>query len=173
MLKQPNLSTTILPQSWLTGLVALTRRRNCQPRIGVKSLLVGVAALLEKPNLSARIGVKSLLTGLVALTRRRNSTNTILPQSWLTGLVALTRRRNSCQQRFTPILADRSCGAVLKQPNLSARIGVKSLVGVGCFNTAPQLLPTTILPQSWLTGLVALTRQRNSYQPRFYPNRCC
>ena len=159
MLKQPNLSarigcfntapqllpTTILPQSWLTGLVALTRRRNstntCQPNWG--NIVVGrsCGAVLKQPTtMSARIGVKSLLVGVAA---PQLPPTTMLPQSWLTGLVAL------------------------KQPNLSARILADRF---GCFNTAPQLLPTTILPQSLLVGLVALTQRRNSHQQRFYPN---
>ena len=126
-----HLPTTILPQSWLTGLAASNLaptppNNDFTPILADRWLLQTWSQHLPTTTLP-----QSWLTGLVASNSAATPTTT-LPQSWLTGLAASNLAPTPPNNDFTPILADR-----------------------WLLQTWSQHLPTTTLPQSWLTGLVA------------------
>ena len=91
---------------------------------------------------------------------RQHVPTTILPQSWLTGMVASNLAPTLPNNDFTQMLADR----LLLYHNPGQHVWLLQTRRHNPTTTLPQSwltglvasnFPTTTLPQSWLTGLVA------------------
>ena len=152
-MKEPNQSAKIGIKSEVN--CAISKPSDLSARIGVASLLVCAGAMLKPPNLSARIGLK-LLGGAGAIWSKQKKSQAggqvvvggvgggagapwrhfeatrHVSQDWRKLVVGRCWHR---LERTKPIgvkIVVGRCGwhcGMLKQPNLSAKIGVKPLLG--------------------------------------------